>query len=430
LILGVVYYIIPSLWNRKQPGTFFLSVYSEDKFDLQGGVQLNVSCESEPLTASVSAVAVVDRNKSVGGGISVTTPLPPPPVPAKPSASQFFEKKEKLREMVLSEMKRLSLTLSKLATALGGKLGGDNTHEVGIPYPSFKRKMLDLGFSLIDLPDENLEVLDLDQDKTISPSEFLAFVKEGLGHEEHAEKSLVPPPPPVDDLLFVSAEEEGLLTVVVRSGKDLRKPSTWLSKKSSTVSEGDETPAVADVSTTRSVMRYDPEKAASYYKDKIKARDVARSSQEAKSLEYAESLRKQPRHQQQSSISTIPEHGDVDLKLPSSPLSPIKGVDRDDIESLKSFKSGGGHYHHSAARLKVLENLGNDAGVKLHTDVFLKGAEVSRTQSLGDLKKRHLEAKSMSTITGILFLFLFFKKLLMLVRLSSFAFDIREPWNA
>lgn len=405
LLLGVVYYIIPSLWNRKQPGTFFLSVYSESNFDLQGGIKLNVNYESEPLAAS--AVVSTDSSKSHGGAISV--PAPPPFVPAKPSVSQFFEKKEKLREKVLSEMKRLSLTLPKLTTALGGKISGDKkdtTHEGGIPYPAFKRKMLDLGFSLIDLPDEDLEVLDLDQDKTISPSEFLAFVKEGLGHEEHAEKSLVPPPPPVDDLLFVSAEEEGLLTIVVHSGKDLRKPSTWLSKKSANSVEGDEAAVVADVSTTRSIMKYDVEKAGKYYKDKMKARDVIRPIQEVKALEYAESLRRQQRPQQQSSaisaITTIPEHGDVDLRLPSSPLSPKKSTDHDDMESLASFKSGGGRYHHSAARLKVLENLGNDAGIKLHTDVFLKGAEVSRTQSLGDLKKRHLEAKSMSTTNGIL----------------------------
>jgi hypothetical protein len=265
--------------------------------------------------------------------------------------------------------------------------------------------MLDLGFSLVDLPDEDLEVVDVDLDKTISPSEFLAFVAEGLGFEEHAEKSLVPPPPPVDDLLFQSTDEEGLLTVIVHSGKDLRKPSTWLSKKSiavAAVGAGEDLPAPDSVTTSRGVIKYDAEKASKYYDEKA----AARAAPKLPSPPPSQPQRNAPA----SNVPTIPEGKEIDLsKLPPSPLKPgstAKATDRDDVESLKSYKSVGGQYHHSAARLKALESLGADAGLKLHTDAVIKTAEASRTRSLGDLKRRHLESKDVATTSGLNFIFL------------------------
>ena len=70
------------------------------------------------------------------------------------TTSQFLEKKERLRERLLAETTRLGLSLPKFETSL--EKGGEFT------YPIFKRKMLDMGFSLVDLPDDDLKVLDID----------------------------------------------------------------------------------------------------------------------------------------------------------------------------------------------------------------------------------------------------------------------------
>ena len=50
----------------------------------------------------------------------------------------------------LSEIKRLDLNMTKFESFLG--------KGQSYSYSIFKRKMLDMGFSLIDLPDEDLKV--------------------------------------------------------------------------------------------------------------------------------------------------------------------------------------------------------------------------------------------------------------------------------
>ena len=91
---------------------------------------------------------------------------------------------------------------------------------------AFKNRMMDIGFSLSDYPDMDLKVLDLDNDDTISSSEFIEFVKEGLEHEE---KSLTIPSEikPVDDLMYKRVNLDGIITVKVSSGRFLKDVSTW-----------------------------------------------------------------------------------------------------------------------------------------------------------------------------------------------------------
>ena len=87
---------------------------------------------------------------------------------------------------------------------------------------------MELGFSVADYPDDDVLVLDKDNDGTISPDEFVNFVREGMSF---ADTSDLPPPPvpPVDDLQFKAADLEGVVSVTVRGARELREPTTWFS---------------------------------------------------------------------------------------------------------------------------------------------------------------------------------------------------------
>ena len=95
-----------------------------------------------------------------------------------------------------------------------------------LPLAAFKNRMMDIGFSLSDYPDIDLKVLDLDNDGTISSTEFIEFVKDGLKHEE---TSLTIPSEikPVDDLLYKRVNLDGIITVKVSSARFLKDISTW-----------------------------------------------------------------------------------------------------------------------------------------------------------------------------------------------------------
>ena len=97
---------------------------------------------------------------------------------------------------------------------------------MSLPLAAFKNRMMDIGFSLSDYPDIDLKVLDLDNDGTISSTEFIEFVKDGLKHEE---TSLNVPSEikPVDDLLYKRVNLDGIVTVKVSSARFLRDINTW-----------------------------------------------------------------------------------------------------------------------------------------------------------------------------------------------------------
>ena len=114
-------------------------------------------------------------------------------------------------------------------------------------------------------------------------------------------------------------------------------------------------------------------------------------------------LVKSPSHTQDSKIHAkgpdehdASEHGDV-LHSLKSPHGGKAGIHDDAI----SMQSAGGAFHHSASRLAALDKLGKDAAVKLRTDTALIGAEASRTRSLFDLKKRHLDARETTKVSGM-----------------------------
>eukprot|EP01037_Dinobryon_pediforme_P022447 gene22447-23612_t len=132
----------------------------------------------------------------------------------KMTVAQFYAKKEQLRERIVSEIKRLKLSMTQICSVFD-TLKKSNK---GLPLAAFKRRMMDIGFSLSDYPDEALQVLDLDNDGTISPSEFVGFVEEGLRHEE-ANLTVPQEIKPIDDLMFKRANLEGVITAKVASGR-------------------------------------------------------------------------------------------------------------------------------------------------------------------------------------------------------------------
>jgi hypothetical protein len=90
------------------------------------------------------------------------------------SVAQFYEKKEQLRSKIISEMNRLHLNLNSMASMFES---GANSER--LTPAVFKRRMMNLGFSLADFPDEDLVVLDEDNSGYIESNEFTAFVDAG-----------------------------------------------------------------------------------------------------------------------------------------------------------------------------------------------------------------------------------------------------------
>eukprot|EP01038_Epipyxis_sp_PR26KG_P009214 gene9214-12425_t len=204
LEVGVTYYIVPSLYKRGQAGTYFLNVYADyDSITLEGGI--SVSSVSKPKLAGSE--------------------------PLKMSTAQFYEKKELLREKLVSEAERLNITHSKLQKIFDEKQGNDETMSRSV----FKRRMMDLGFNLADFPDDDLVVLDENNDGTISSKEFLAFMSEGVNFSEPA--NIGPPPAtPVDDLLFKPSDISGELVIKVKGARNLREPVTWFNQPAKLIS--------------------------------------------------------------------------------------------------------------------------------------------------------------------------------------------------
>eukprot|EP01041_Mallomonas_annulata_P003480 gene3480-6926_t len=196
------YYIVPSLYKRKQAGTFFLTVYCDGPFDMEGAVQ--VAAEQKP-------------PKNTKGEEF-----------AKMTQVQFNEKKESIREKIVNEAKKLGITLDKMVRLFPESDMKNGVSGGVLVRSAFKRRMMDIGFSLADFPDQDFDVLDENSDGTISTQEFLNFFKEGLQFEDTKDMPPVPEPP-VDDLLFEPVDLEGVLTVKVFEGRGLKKVNTWFS---------------------------------------------------------------------------------------------------------------------------------------------------------------------------------------------------------
>ena len=90
LKVNTVYYIVPSLYKREQPGTYYLTVYSENDFELSGASK---SFNPEQRTIEIGKG---DNNKVL-------------------TAAQYYAKKESLRDKMVSESKRLNLSIEHIS---------------------------------------------------------------------------------------------------------------------------------------------------------------------------------------------------------------------------------------------------------------------------------------------------------------------------
>ena len=253
--------------------------------------------------------------------------------------------------------------------------------------------------------------MDVDLDLKISTDEFIEFIKEGLSFTEGS-KVLVAPEPPVDDLLFHATDMEGVLTIKVLSGKDLRKPSTWLTATPTPETTPDankqlvvsnEVKPTATVPIQKSdycIIKYDGDASKKYFFDKSR-RCLPQLNPKKGNSSSNSSLNSSLNSK---SLPTVPEDAALTAdnlsKNNNTKSNALPSDNQHDLLDTKSFISEHGRYHHSENRIKTLEKIGNVAAVNLHTDSSFKSAEISRTRSLFDLKKRHLDAKADSKKNG------------------------------
>jgi Ca2+-binding EF-hand superfamily protein len=233
LKVGVDYYIVPSLSHRGQNGTFFLNVYANvTSFFLEGSTTL--------VEAQMPMVIGGKKEDGKGGEAKEGKEL-------KMSVSQFYQKKEILRERMVKDIARLSLNTEHLKSIFktpssfsASSVGKKEINKLSLSI--FKKKMMELGFQLADFPDDDLVVLDADNDGTIDPEEFLSFITEGqrfLATSSTGSGSVVPvigeapiPEKPVDDLLYKAIDFSGELNLQIFNARSVREPGSWLNSNS------------------------------------------------------------------------------------------------------------------------------------------------------------------------------------------------------
>ncbi len=387
---GTDYYIVPFLYKRTQKGDYYVNVYCEEDFDLEGGAKL--PSETELMTVGTAPAAAADALEepvktekpveegsaqgphSAEAAVAAASPTESGQegrsMSLRISKAQFFEKTELLRDRFVNEAKKLGVSQAALRNVFISDKASDGTVK-GLTYPEFKRRLMDLKFSLTDIPDEDLLVLDSDNSGTISPEEFLAFFQLGVSFLE-SENMPAPPPPPVDDLVYKAADLEGVLTAKVLLGKDLRKPSAWFEKEATTGDEEDEGVQASKAPTSRRILQpFDPEES--------KKKWFAEVDWKSPDVKKRPDVRK-------GEVKTASKEGEShaeDDKL--APLSsPMKSRDRGDNRSVAS---------HFTATTQAQEE-GKKSGIRLHSDKELVAAEINRAIALQTLKKSRAKSET------------------------------------
>jgi hypothetical protein len=202
---NVDYYIVPSLYKRNQAGAFFLTVFAHTlSFQLDGSTG------------------------GGGAGAEMNKPMESKVGPLTLSIAQFNEKKEFLRERIVQETLRLGLSIAQLNAALF------NGEQKELSRSQFKRRMMDVGYMLTDVPHDDFVVLD-EGTGNINIDLFIKFVDTGMNFGKTGggvgENPIVAPDKPVDDLLFKAIDLSGELAVLVGSARGLRDASAWFTKK-------------------------------------------------------------------------------------------------------------------------------------------------------------------------------------------------------
>lgn len=379
LQVGVDYYIVPSLYKRHQAGTFFLNVFGNvSDFHLDGSTVVNEA--HKPMIvgppAAVAALTAATATTGPSTGTASAVPLPKGTEVLKMSVSQFYERKEALRERIISEASRLNLSVNQLQAIF-------KDCKERMSRSAFKRRMMEVGFMLTDFPDDDLVVLDKDNDGTISPQEFMSFYEEGL-HFNDPTVAGPPPEAPVDDLLLKSIDLSGQLTVKVFSARDVRQAATWFAVEQPT-------------NTTRpGLIKYDP----------VEAKAVRLKANKDR-------LHPVTKPTATSALALSAPTGDQNANIPSPGSSPVRPAP---LPSRHTPSKSGGL---GSLRLALSEGVANSvvsgisltqkeavqqagaaAASKLHSDASLKKAELNRTKHLPLLRSYASKQKEASATSS------------------------------
>jgi Ca2+-binding EF-hand superfamily protein len=373
---GIEYYIVPSLYKRNQPGTYFVNVFAECSFSLDGAVST---------IGGQDAMIIGSKNEIDKANFEDSKTL-------LMSKSQFYEKKEQLREKLTNEAKRLNISLDTLRSVFT-----DMNSDLGLKFSEFKRRLMGLGFSLADLADDDLIVLDEDNSGTVSPDEFIDFVKDGL---DFIDPKGLPPPPeePVDDLLYKATDLAGEIHAHVYCARELRQSVTWFQpaptlpdingndEKKSTSSQEE------NILNSRPVINYNKITAEAVHNqlistyEKVQTSKLAIKNNDALNLENISSnldstqlldtSDKVGQLRQSTEINSISKHK---MKSPSK-----GGSEYDFNDDAQTVRSMGVM---TVSKKESIDKAGKEAAIRLHTDSLLIKAEIKRTSALSKLRE-------------------------------------------
>ena len=186
------YLVIPSLYKRGKSGTFFLEVFADKPYTLEGGILLP------------SEKKVLDL----------------PGMPKGITRMQFNIHIEDVRDKMLKEAKKLQLHPKTMYDAF---TGGEK-----IDRKMFKQKLMGMGFNLTDFPDEDFLAIDVDNSGVITVDEFKEFFETAIAN---AGSPCGPNGIPEDDLgASGGADMDGRLSVKCIEAKGLKPVASWFDK--------------------------------------------------------------------------------------------------------------------------------------------------------------------------------------------------------
>lgn len=376
---GIEYYIVPSLYKRNQPGTYFVNVFAECSFTLDGAVS-TIGGHDAMIIGSKNEIN--DKSKFDDSKTLLM------------SKSQFYEKKEQLREKLTNEAKRLNISLDTLKSVFT-----DMNSDLGLKFSEFKRRLMGLGFSLADLADDDLIVLDEDNSGTVAPDEFIDFVKDGL---DFIDPKGLPPPPeePVDDLLYKATDLAGEIHAHVYCARELRQGATWFQPAPSLLETivNDENKSINSkeeenfIAYSRPVINYNNITAKAVHNqlistyEKIQAAKLSVKNNSALNLEnitsnidntqLLDTSDKFGQLKQSTQINSISKHK---MKSPSK-----SGSEYDFNDDAQTVRSMGVM---TVSKKELIDKAGREAAIKLHTDSLLIKAEIKRTSALSKLRE-------------------------------------------
>lgn len=445
LEVGIDYYIVPSLLNRSTPGTYFIVVSADvEDFTLDGDVTMlndqmpmKIGPKPEEQNPNNKPKNAAAKPTDLTLGSLFSSNAVSDFKQAKMSMAQFYEKKEQLRERMVLESKRLRLTTQSLESIfpIPSVPASNTVSNSSMSFADFKRRLMDLGFNLADFPDDDLIVLDEDNSGAISKNELVEFFKSGVEFLEGSNNinnstsssSLVTPSQPVDDLLFKTPEIEGFIDVKVISARGLRKPATWFNNTNSSTSSRPSQPSPSDDTTStsspsssmsRNMIKYNPQLARQYRMAMVKLYEKQTTERISK-LNTKNNTSKNFNNQEildESLLLDLDDH-DTSLLL-SPPASPVKNSSQamtlsnlNKLNEKHGFPSSGNRVVDddaksvmsiaTANRLQHNKNIGMEAGIKLHSDLTLQTAEMTRTMKLLQLKKEAQKTSAQATVRSL-----------------------------